>query len=148
MLGALAKWFKSVLAFIKKHFAVILIIALIVIAIWFPYLLPLIWGVIQSAWAWLVTSAGAVLSFFAGLGLEGAIAAAIGMAILIDPEGAAEAVSKVVRAVGDATGSVLSDILSTPGGTALLLLGGGLLIFTLLPSREKEKSKPTMEDTA
>lgn len=122
MFDWLLKLLKKLFEFIKKYWAIILIIALIVVAIYFPGILAMLPEILGAAWGWLGTAAGGVASFFAALGIEGAIAAALGIGILLDPEGVAEGVATIVEAGGDAIGGVLGDVLSSPTGPSVLVL--------------------------
>jgi hypothetical protein len=110
--------------FIKEYWLIIVIAVIIVLAIFFPAILLAVWQWISTVgWPWLVEAASGVATFVAGLGLEGAVALALGAAILIDPEGVGEGIGNIAEGVGEAAGSILSS----PMG--LLALGGAALFI-------------------
>jgi hypothetical protein len=132
-LDSLAGLLSKIWDFIKDNFIYIIIILLIVIAIFFP----LLWGAFLTNaglfWGWLGTQAAGIATFIAGLGLEGALAVALGAAVLIDPEGVGEAFGSIIESVG----SVATDLFGSP---LLLFAAIGAGVYFLSGKSEDESS--------
>lgn len=146
MLGRL---FKKILAVLKKLFkwlGPLIIIIAILIVIFAPYLIPVIMGWLSTAWAaisgfavtvwttisgW-ISAAWGVLSSVAGdLWTAGekwlaeaswgeVLKLAAGAAVILNPEGAADALGSVVDTVGDFVAKVAGPLLPWIVGGALL----------------------------
>lgn len=132
MFDFLGDLFSKIWEFIKENWLIILIIILIIIAIFFPAVWLIILEIAYTVWGWVLLAAEGIATFFAGLGIEGAIAAALGIGILVDPEGVGEFFGNIIGGVGEAAGSVLGSILDSPIGTAALVAGGAALLFWLV----------------
>lgn len=144
LLSGIGKFFKKLLdAILKllKWLLPILIIALIVIAIFFPYLIPVIiqwattaWaavsGWVSAAWGWISSGASflwtAATEFVGEASFADVLKLAAGAAVVLNPEG-----------VADAAGGLLEDVVDTATkvlGPVLPWLIGGLAIYLLWPS--------------
>lgn len=124
--------------FIKEYWLIIVIAVIIVLAVFFPAILLAVWSWISTVgWPWLVEAASGVATFVAGLGLEGAVALALGAAILIDPEGVGEGIGNIVESGGNAIGSLLSS----PAGW----IGMGVLAIFLLSGDDKQTETKIIE---
>lgn len=137
------KIFDAILKFLKKFWWVIVII-LIILAVFFPYVLPAIWSFLQTAWAtvggWISTAWGAISSWagsawtaaqgwVAEASFSDVLKLAAGAAVLIDPEG-------VVGGIGDVIADVAKAIPSS-----VWLIGGGVLAFWLLSGRKSKSNE-------
>lgn len=140
MFDFLGDLFSKIWEFIKENWVIILIIILIIIAIFFPPLWAAILYYAGLVWGWILAAAEGLAMFFAALGIEGAIAAAIGMGILIDPEGTGELIGKVIGGVGDAAGSVLGALFDSPLGATVAVLGGAYLAYKIFGSDSDDEN--------
>lgn len=137
------KIFDAILKFLKKFWWVIVII-LIILAVFFPAVLPAIMTFLKTAWAtvggWISTAWGAISSWggkawtaaqgwVAEASFSDVLKLAAGAAVLIDPEG-------VVGGVGSAISKVVKSI-----PKAVWLVGGGVLAFWLLKGSKNAKQE-------
>lgn len=129
LFSSIGKFFKKLLdALLKllKWLLPILIIVLIVIAIFFPYLLPVIWAWVGAAWtaaagwvatAWSWISAGAsflwkaATEWVAEASFADVLKLATGAAVILNPEGVADAAGGLLETIVDAVGPVVSAAL-------------------------------------
>lgn len=122
ILKKIAKW-------IKKNIFLVLLVVLVVVAIFFPGLWLAITQWMSTAWSFIGKTAGAIATFFAELGPMGAISAALGIGILIDPESFGDALGSIIGGAGDAVGSILSSL---GAGNILLFAVGGYLLYKVV----------------
>lgn len=147
----LKKLWDGLVKLIKKFWPIILLIIIIVISIYFPAFWTVAWQYISTFFAtvggWIGSAASAVGSWasgaldwagakFSSMGIADALKLAAGVAIVADPE-----------AVLDGVGDVLSSIASSIPGW-VWLVGGGVLLFWLLPSRDKSDTVVIRAPTA
>lgn len=152
--SSIGRLFSKIFSFLKKllkWLGPILIIIAIVIAVFFPYLIPVIMGWVSTAWAAITTTLGGWISAAWGSISSGAsflwtamtewvgeasfmdvVKMAAGAAILIDPEGAADAAGSLIESVGEATGGVIGDVADALSPFFPWLIAGAVayLVFT------------------
>lgn len=144
LLSGIGKFFKKLLdAILKilKWLLPILIIILIIIAIFFPYLLPIImqwaaaaWtavaGWVSTAWGWISSGVSfiwkAVTEYVAEASFADVLKLAAGAAVILNPEGVADAAGGLLEDVADIATKVL--------GPVLPWILGGLAVYFLWPS--------------
>jgi hypothetical protein len=137
IIDSILNFLGAILDFIKDNWIIILIIVLIALSIFCPALW-LSWFGAGGFWSWAGTQLAAVATFIAGLGLEGAVAVALGAAILIDPEGVGEAFGSVAAGIGEGAGFLFSSLLDSPIG--ILAIGAGA--FFLISSLSDDNDAP------
>lgn len=122
---SLVSLIRAIWEFVQEFWVLIVIVACIVIAIWFPATWAVIIGYIEALGLWIQT-----LTWPQILALLG------GLAFLIAPDKVGDAIGGVIESVGDATSSVISStldsILNSPTGFVILVGGAGLLAWTIL----------------
>lgn len=136
-------FFGKIFDFIADNFWIILAVVIIVLAIFYP-------GILLLAWEWVVAVgmptlgswAASVATFFAELGLMGTISAVVGISFLLDPEGTAAAVGDIIESGGSAAGEILGQVLNSPIG----LIGGALLLYSLLKSDDSSSNHSTNQN--
>lgn len=151
LFSSIGKFFKKLLdALIKllKWLLPILIIALIVIAIFFPYLLPVIWawvgtawtavsGWVATAWGWISSGASflwkAATEWVAEASFADVLKLAAGAAVILNPEGVADAAGGLLETVVDAVAPIVS--------TALPWLIAGAVAYFVFTSDGGEDEK-------
>jgi hypothetical protein len=134
-------FFRAVLDFIREYWVVLLAIAIVVMAVFFP-------GALAIAWTWLVEVGmpqlaawgSAVGSFFAELGILGTVAATLGIGLLIDPEGTSEAIGDIVDSVGGAAGSVAGGVLGAVLSSPITWVAAGAAALYFFASRDDSDS--------
>jgi hypothetical protein len=143
----LFKLFKKILKFIIDNFLIILLVVIIVLAIFFPALLV-------AAWAWLSTVAlptlagwgAAVAAFFAELGILGTLAAALGIGLLIDPEGVTSGIGDLIESTGKAAGHVGSSLLDSLLSSPIVWTIAGIALLFWLMSRDGDDDYDEADD--
>lgn len=158
-LSGIGKLFKKIFAAIKKllkWLGPLLIIIAIIIAIFFPYLIPVIMGWISAAWTavattvggwisagwgWLVSAGSTLLSNASSWVSEASFAdvlkVATGAAVLLNPEGVAEGAGSIIGAIGE----VVADVL----GPSMPWIIIGLAAYLLLTRDKKEEQVVRLE---
>lgn len=171
--SAIGKLFKKIWAAIMKMLKwllPIIIIILVIIAIFFPYLLPVIWGWVATAWTavstaataawgavsswvatgwqWLTTAASAIWNaggevastawsaaseWVAEASLSDVLKLATGAAVILNPEGVGSAIGNIVEGAAEAVGKVLKAV--GPLGWAAIAAG---VYFFFIRDDEKE----------
>lgn len=153
-LSGIADLFKGLLKLIKKLLKNIwfwvLVIVVILICIYAPQLIPMIWGWLQSMWGavvgWMSTAWGAITStasslwgaasnWFAEASFGEILKGAAGLALIINPEGV---ISGVGGAVGEVIGEVIEALDKATGGMIWWALGG-LAVWWLWPEDDERR---------
>lgn len=150
MLDWIKRFFKKLLSFLKKIWPVLLILGLAIFLInpaLFATIISTIgsWG--ATVWGALGTAMTSFISMFEGLTFWEGLAAAIGVSMLIDPEGTGKALGSIIDSVGgavaDVAGTVADSLFASP---AALLVGGGLLLWWVMSSG-KDDPEDTRDST-
>lgn len=110
---------------LKKYFWILLIIAIIVLAVYFP-------EVLQSIWTWMKTMWSTFVKWYKDLDWWAQALIALGAAYIVDSEAVTSFITHAVSTVGnfisDVAGAAVSGFFSSPMGW-LLIAGGAYLVF-------------------
>lgn len=102
-------FFKDILDFIIENIWVILVIVIVVLAVFFPLILIAVWSWMTTVLVPMLGSwSGAILTFFADLGIGGAIAAGLGIGLLLEPEAAGEIIGETLGSLDKISGGLLT----------------------------------------
>lgn len=162
LLSGIKKLFSKIMDFLKKllkWLGPIILVALIIIAIFFPAMWAVVvqwasaaWtavvstvgGWLTTAWGWLVSGAKGLWSiassWLADASFTDVLKLAAGAAVILDPEGAADAIGSVVGGVVDAVGDVAEALL---GENWPWILAGGAAFYFLV-WRKRDEGKTTL----
>lgn len=140
--------FKSIFNFIKRNWLWIAI-ALVVVAVFFPMVLPAIWGALVSGWgvvaSALTTVGSSYLALFTGLSFWEGVALAMGTAFVLAPEETAAVVTSAAGAVGTGVGALVGGVADASGlsgfGSTLAVAGCVGLGIYFLSKRNRDKKK-------
>lgn len=146
--------FKAIFNFIKRNWLLIAVFA-VAVAVFFPAVLPAIWGALTSGWAAIagaITSAGsAYVSLFSGLSFWEGAALLAGTAFIVAPEETSKAITKagstIGAAVGLTVGGALGAAASASGLSSALFLGAGLIGLYLFTGRKKDEDDASPDTT-
>lgn len=140
--------FKSIFNFIKRNWLWIAI-ALVVVAVFFPMVLPAIWGALVSGWGLVASALTAVgssyLALFTGLSFWEGVALAMGTAFILAPEETAAVVTSAAGAIGTGVGALVGGVADASGlsgfGSTLAVAGCVGLGIYFLSKRNRDKKK-------
>lgn len=145
MLDWIKRFFKKLLSLLKKIWPVLLLVGLAIFLVnpaLFATIITTIgsWG--AAVWGVLGTALTSFIGMFEGLTFWEGLAAAIGVSMLIDPEGTGKALGSIVDSVGGAVSDVASAVTdSVFSSPTALLLGGGLLLWWMMSSGDTEDER-------
>lgn len=136
--------FKAIFNFIKRNWLLIAVFA-VAVAVFFPAVLPAIWGALTSGWATIagaISSAGsAYMSLFNGLSFWEGAALLAGTAFIVAPEETSKAITRAGSTMGTALGLTVGGALgaaaSSSGLSSVLFLGAGLLGLYFFTGRKR-----------
>lgn len=145
MLDWIKRFFKKLLSLLKKIWPVLLLVGLAIFLInpaLFATILTTIgsWG--AAVWGFLGEAMTSFIGMFEGLTFWEGLAAAIGVSMLLDPEGTGKALGSIVDSVGgavaDVATAVTDSVFSSP---TALLLGGGLLLWWVMSNNDSSEDE-------
>lgn len=132
VLDVLRSVLSSIWEFVRENWVVVLVLIAVVIVVFFPWVIPIIGSYLTAAW-------GAITSFVGTYGLGWTLAAGLGIAYLIDPEGTKKFLSDVFQfageVLGDAVNALSEGLFGMPFGTLLLIAGGGFLLYKAISAK-------------